>query len=330
MRPPRASDARDRLLTWTLLLFPKVIDSEVEEQSSRTPVRNVCQAVWSSWQRSRVSPRRCRQPLRARGRAPHRARRACLPRPSTGEAASAHFRLCSEMPLTGADTVTVPGLVAGWGELHARGPALAWTARSPRRWSARCLPAAACCPPRTSERFVPSRWAEKPGIKREMSRTATVAMGGVRLAVEALDQLPGTGRPARPSSCGRLRGGLPLLSGRERVRRRGGPHSPAPPRTSCRSPSTLLAVVHQFLPHMIERRSGAILTRARRGHHSGLRHRRRARRIRGPRGDRRARGTPRARRGALRQPLARHRDDQAGCRHDSGGPPGRASTRCTP
>ena len=31
------------------------------------------------------------------------------------------------MPLTGADTVTVPGLVAGWGELHARGATLPWS-----------------------------------------------------------------------------------------------------------------------------------------------------------------------------------------------------------
>jgi gamma-glutamyltranspeptidase len=36
-------------------------------------------------------------------------------------------RRATSMPLTGADTVTVPGLVAGWGELHARGAALPWS-----------------------------------------------------------------------------------------------------------------------------------------------------------------------------------------------------------
>jgi gamma-glutamyltranspeptidase len=36
-------------------------------------------------------------------------------------------RRASHMPLTGADTVTVPGLVAGWAQLHDRGAALPWS-----------------------------------------------------------------------------------------------------------------------------------------------------------------------------------------------------------
>jgi gamma-glutamyltranspeptidase len=35
-------------------------------------------------------------------------------------------RRAGSMPILGADTVTVPGVVAGWGELHGRGAALPW------------------------------------------------------------------------------------------------------------------------------------------------------------------------------------------------------------
>jgi gamma-glutamyltranspeptidase/glutathione hydrolase len=48
------------------------------------------------------------------------------PAAAAADAAALRARGLDVMPVTGPETITVPGLVAGWGELHARGGALPW------------------------------------------------------------------------------------------------------------------------------------------------------------------------------------------------------------